>query len=322
VLRVTVAAPVRNPRYARFAWFVVAFNVVVIVWGALVRATGSGAGCGDHWPDCGGDIGSIEMIVELTHRLLTGVDGPLVIAMAVWGWRAFPAGHAVRRGAAWSLVLLVSEALIGAALVKLGYVKDNASPMRAVWMGGHLLNTNLMLAAMALTAWSAGAGARTRVRAHAGVAWAILGATVMALAAGMTGAVAALADTLFRASSLSAGFEQDAVAGAHLFLRLRALHPVVAVLAAAAGLSAASVTTAVRSTPGVKRAARMVRVALVLQVGAGLLNLVLLAPVAMQLVHLVLADAVWIALVLLGAEGLADATASEPSTTVIAAAAE
>jgi heme A synthase len=309
-------------RYARFAWFVVAFNVIVIVWGAFVRASGSGAGCGDHWPDCGGDTATVEFLIELTHRVLTGLDTPLVIGLVVWGWRAYPAGHPVRRDSAWSLGLLVTEALIGAALVKFGYVKDNVSPMRAVWMGGHLLNTNAMLAAMALTAWSASSDARVRVRSHAGVAWAVAGAMVMVLAAGMTGAIAALADTLFRASSLREGLAQDSVAGAHLFLRLRALHPFVAVLAAVVTLSATSITVAVRGARPVKRAARALRIAVLAQVAGGLLNVVLLAPIAMQHVHLVIADAVWVALIVLGASALRDDVAADAGPRALAAPAE
>jgi heme A synthase len=298
----------RPSRYARFAWLVLAFNVAVIAWGALVRATGSGAGCGDHWPECGGDRGSVEMLIELTHRLMTGADTPLVIALVVLGFRAFPRGHLVRASAVASLVLLVTEALIGAALVKLGYVKDNVEPMRAAWMGGHLLNTNFMLAAMTATAFFARFD-RPRVSARASVAWPLAGAAAMVLLTGMTGAIAALADTLFHSSTLPEGMAQDGASGAHLFLRLRALHPLFAVLAAAATLGAATVVTTLRAAPEVARAARVLRVAVVVQVVLGVANLLLLAPVAMQLVHLVIADGVWIALVVFALAALTRAEA-------------
>jgi heme A synthase len=127
---------------------------------------------------------------------------------------------------------------------------------------------------------------------------------VLLVGAGATGAIAALGDTLFHAQTLSEGMAQDASATAHLFLRLRALHPVFAGLAAVAVLASASVVVAMRPSPQVVRAARVVRVVVTAQVVAGVMNLVLLAPIAMQIVHLVLADTLWIALVVLGLAAL------------------
>ncbi len=42
--------------FSRYAWGVLLWNVLVALWGAYVRATGSGAGCGSHWPTCNGEI--------------------------------------------------------------------------------------------------------------------------------------------------------------------------------------------------------------------------------------------------------------------------
>src|SRR5204862_3551323 len=93
--------------FVRYAWAVVAYNVAVVLWGAFVRATGSGAGCGNHWPLCNGAIApqspTLATIIEFTHRATSGVDLVLVAILAWWAFRAFPRGHPARRGAALSV---------------------------------------------------------------------------------------------------------------------------------------------------------------------------------------------------------------------------
>src|ERR1700682_2434048 len=109
--------------FARYAWAVVAYNVAVVLWGAYVRATGSGAGCGNHWPLCNGAAlpvsPSLGTIIEFTHRATSGIDLALVALLVVWAFRAFARGHPVRLGATLSAIFLMSEALLGAALVLL-----------------------------------------------------------------------------------------------------------------------------------------------------------------------------------------------------------
>jgi len=143
-------------RFRRFAWGVLAYNLLVVAWGAYVRATGSGAGCGSHWPLCNGEVipraERIETLIEFSHRLTSALDGLLVLALAVWAFRLFPRRHPVRPAAAWSLVFLVAEALIGAGLVRFELVADDASLARALVMAAHLVNTFLLLAALTLTA--------------------------------------------------------------------------------------------------------------------------------------------------------------------------
>src|SRR6266540_6286398 len=106
-------------RFAKYAWFALAFNLLVIVWGAFVRASGSGAGCGSHWPLCNGEVvpvnPSIERVIEFTHRGMSGVALLLVLGMVIWAFRAYPPGR-VRRGAVASMIFILIEALIGAAL--------------------------------------------------------------------------------------------------------------------------------------------------------------------------------------------------------------
>lgn len=296
--------------FAGYAWGVLGYNVAVVLWGAYVRATGSGAGCGNHWPLCNGEIAphspSTAMLIEFSHRASSGLDGPLVLLLLLWAFRAFPKGHPARLGAALSGVFLVTEALLGAALVKLGHVANNASPMRAYSDSAHLVNTLTLLACLTLTAWW-GSG-RPAVLVHGRDGWLAGISLAVVVVLGISGAITALGDTLFPVHSLSAGFAQDLDPAANIFLRLRIFHPMIA--AGAAAWLAFYAAGAGFARPAVRPFAWAVGGLLVAQLGAGVVNLALLAPVWMQILHLLLADLLWIALVLLCATSLSGAGAS------------
>ncbi|HZH32118.1 MAG TPA: COX15/CtaA family protein [Pyrinomonadaceae bacterium] len=298
-------------RLAVYAWLVVAANLFVIVWGAYVRASFSGDGCGSHWPLCNGEVlptnGLLKTAVELTHRLTSGVALLLVVGLVWRARRLFPRGHRVRRGAFWSLVFILIEALIGAALVKFELVAGNASIARAFVMSIHLVNTFLLLAALTLTAWWAMGGEAVRLRGQ-GKTGAIFAAGLCGtLLIAVSGAIAALGDTLFPANSLAEGIRQDLSGAAHFLVRLRVLHPLFAVGIGCYTIAAASyVNNFLR--PGLPRARQftsLLTTLFLLQLGAGILNVSLLAPIWLQLTHLLLADFYWMALVLTAASALA-----------------
>jgi len=278
---------------ARFAWFVLAYNVAVILWGAYVRATGSGAGCGNHWPLCDGTVALVSAnthkIIEYTHRAMTGIDTPLVLILVVWAFRAFPRFDPTRRAALLSGIFLLTEALIGALLVKIQHVAQNAD---AFTESAHLVNTLMLVACFALTAWFAGGHEPPKLRGRNAWMAAISLAAVMLLS--ITGVIAALGDTLFPAKTLAAGIAQDFDAGSSLLLRLRGLHPLIA-----AAVAAWLTMYAVGRLRSAKSAALRVVVLVWIQLLAGLVNFLLQAPVWMQIVHLLIADLVWISLVLL-----------------------
>ncbi len=287
--------------FSRFAWCVLGYDVAVIAWGALVRATGSGAGCGQHWPTCNGEVvprsATAQTLVEYTHRATSGIALALVIVLALWARRAFRRGHPARTAAALSLFFLVTEALLGAGLVLFGWVAADASAGRGWAMALHLANTFLLLAALSLTAGlsrPAAAGAESSPGALPGLLLAGLVATTLA---GVTGAIAALGDTLFPASSFAAGLRQE-LGGGSVLLRLRLLHPFVA--GGAALLLVAGVHRAARARRerDGRRAAAVATALVGVEVVAGAANVLLLAPVWLQVVHLVLADLVWISSVL------------------------
>jgi heme A synthase len=291
--------------FTRYAWFVLGFLILVILWGAVVRATGSGAGCGNHWPRCNGVFiprePEIETIIELTHRLTSAFSGVLVLGMMAWAFRLFPKRHIVRKGTVLSTFFIITEGLVGAGLVLFELVAHNASLARAVVMALHLVNTFLLLAVVALTAWWAGGGAPLQLRGQGKVGRLVIVGVILMLLLGASGAVTALGDTLFPAGSLTEGFSQDFMPTAHFLIRLRVYHPIIGIIT---GIYLFLAGTALeRERPGVQTLilSRAVKFIVVTQLLAGLINLLLLAPVWMQIIHLLLADLLWIAVILLGA---------------------
>ena len=292
-------------RFSTFAWVVLAFNLLVILWGAYVRATGSGAGCGSHWPLCNGVVvplqPQIETIVEFTHRLTSGLAFLIVLVLVVWAFRAYPRGHPVRLGAMLSMIFIITEALVGAGLVLYGWTAEDQSIGRVISISIHLINTFLLLATLTLTAWWASGGERIVLRGQGISVWLFVIGFLGVLILGVSGAITALGDTLFPAGSLSEGIAQDFVPTAHFLVRLRVWHPVIAMLNGLYLLFLGGLIYQFRATPRIQRLALTLGALFLAQLVAGMINLGLLAPVWMQLVHLLLADMVWIALVLLAA---------------------
>jgi heme A synthase len=301
-------------RFAKYTWGVLAANLGVVLWGAYVRASGSGAGCGSHWPLCTGEViprsPALATIIELTHRVTSGVALLLVVGLLIWSRRVAPPRSSVRLGATLSMLFMLGEAGIGASLVKLELVAHNASLARALYLSAHLLNTFLLLGSLALTGWWASGGAQLALRGRSARLWLLGIGVVGTLLVGMTGAITALGDTLFPAGSLLEGLRQDTSGTAHLLVRLRVLHPVLAIGTGLYLLALAASVAARGRGPIVSGLARGLGTLVVAQWVAGLTNVALLAPVWLQLTHLLLADLVWIVLVLLGAAVLAQPAAS------------
>ena len=281
---------------SRYAACVLGFMVVVILEGAVVRATGSGAGCGNHWPLCNGEViphhPRIATMIEFAHRSLTGILTTMVVALIAWVFVARERGTRVRRAAIWVSVLLVTEALLGAVLVKGAYVEKNASDMRVFVQCVHFTNTMLLVAALALTWWWARerVGVVATVEARS-VAWL---AVVSTIVVGATGSVAALADTLFPAPSLRAGLMEDFSAAAPLLVRMRWVHPAAALV----GVVCVAWLCVRVSGSAVRWLGWLMVAQLVLGVG----DVLLLAPMWMQVLHLLGADLYWIALVVVAAQ--------------------
>jgi len=278
-------------RFARLAWSVLGWNLFVVLWGAFVRASGSGAGCGEHWPLCNGAIlppsPTLTTIIEFMHRITSGVALLSVGALLFFALRIFPKGHPTRRFSGLSLVLILIEALLGAGLVLLAYVEKNASAGRAVYLCLHLTNTLLLLTAIAAAAWSA-----TRpISTWAAQPGLIKAAFAAALLSCLSGVIAALGDTIWPAATLAEGLKADFTSASPALLRLRLLHPV---LASSAGIFL--LTAAVTKIQAPYR--NVIVLLTTLQLTLGVTNVILLAPTWMQIVHLAVACILWLTLAL------------------------
>jgi heme a synthase len=295
--------------FTRATIALLAFTLSVVAWGGLVRASRSGDGCGANWPTCNGELFPkapvLKTRIEFTHRVMSGASLVLTAGLAGWAFLRFPRRSWPRRGAATALAFSCSEALIGAAIVLLRLVGTDSSLTRVVGMGLHLMSTFFLLAALLLTALWASGTAPPRLRGQRPLGTLLSASLGALLLLGMSGALAALGDTLFPAHSLREGFAQDVSPTAHFLLRLRILHPLLAGLGASLLLATAAVASLLRPSSAVRRTALLVAAAVTTQLLVGLVNLALLAPVPLQLVHLVLADGVWLSVVALGAHALA-----------------
>ncbi len=302
--------------YARYTWGVLWFTGAVILFGAVVRITGSGAGCGQHWPTCQGEVAhlpqSVETAIELTHRLTSGVNLLLVIGLYVWSRRVLPSGHTSRKAAGFTLVFILIEALIGAGLVLARLVGNNESGARAIVMSAHLVNTCLLTAALVIAAWTAKREASVSLRPR-GVEWVAVVGLIGILLVSMTGAITALGDTLYPVAAGEFDLAHATTDGAHFLKRLRIVHPVLAIAVALGLVYCANRVGAERTSSPVGNLARAVRLLVFVQIGAGAMNIVLSAPGWMQVVHLALATLVWVCVVLLLVAAIETRTASKPA---------
>lgn len=294
-----------NRRFTTFAWGVLAYNLLVIIWGAVVRATGSGAGCGSHWPLCNGELmpraPRLETLIEFSHRLTSGLALVSVVILLVWALRHYPAGHIIRKGAWASMLFMLSEALVGAGLVLFEYVAFDQSIARAYWMAGHLINTFFLLAAITLTAWWASGHDAWQWRGQGLIRWLLTAAWAAMLILGVSGGITALGDTLALTGGISPA-ESTMVAQ---LVALRIYHPLLAIGVGIVLVAIAWVVMTRRPGPETQWWGRTLMVLFGVELVLGAINVALKAPVWMQIIHLLVADLLWITLVLLTASALA-----------------
>ena len=285
--------------FSRWAWWFVGYLIAVILFGAWVRIAGAGAGCGNHWPLCNGDVVPVapasKTIIEFTHRVTSGLCGLIGIGFIVWAWRM--GDRRVLRAALATMFFILVEGFVGAVLVKKELVVNDASVSRAVVIGLHLANTLLLVAAATAMAWWASPVVVATRAAGRGL---LLAAMLVLVFTNMTGAVTALGDTLFPLQptldgSLWAKVREDLTAGQHFLVRLRVIHPFVAVFCAA---FLSGVVGAVRrgyaGDAGMVGLLRWPLMLVGMQVLLGVLNIVLAAPGVVQIGHLLLAQLVWV----------------------------
>jgi heme A synthase len=292
--------------FSKFAWGVLVYNIFVILWGAVVRATGSGAGCGSHWPLCDGEVipraPQVETMIEFTHRLTSGVAFLLVVGLLIWGFKVYSKGHPVRIGVVFAMFFMLTEALVGAGLVLFGLVGDNVSIERAVVMAIHLVNTLFLLAFLTLTAWWASGGKAFDLKGKVLVIFALGVGILGMLILGASGAVTALGDTLFPVGSFNDASLLSPTA--QTLISLRIFHPTIAIVVSIYLIIIVIIIRKINPQPTVVYLSYVFTWLLIAQLGLGYLNVLLSAPIWMQIIHLLMADAIWIVLILFTANVL------------------
>jgi len=280
----------------RLAWITLWANVVVIIQGAFVRATGSGAGCGAHWPTCNGEVipisGDVHTAIEFTHRILSSV----VLILGAWllrrVWRERHENRGLFVFGLAAFVFLIIEAGLGALTVLWGLTGDNQSTARGLMVATHLVNSLFLMGSLAGTVVYA-----RRERPDYPLRLAQQGPLLTVLLVGLigmqvlmfSGGIAAMGNTMFPSESLAEGIAADFDPESHPLIRLRILHPLIAIVVGVYLFLALGLARWIKPVPEGHRLRQWLLGTYVVQLLVGTLNLALLAPIVLQMLHLGLA---------------------------------
>ena len=296
----------RSTRFTQFAWFTLVYNVVVILWGVFLRASKSGDGCGQHWLTCQGEVipsaPELKTIIEFSHRMTTGPAFVFVVILLIWALRKYDKGSPVRTAAIVSFVFIITEVLIGAVLVLTGNTAEALTSERPFLAIGHLINSSLLLASLALTAWFS---ASDRTLTFSGrskmITFLVIGVALLLLA-GISGSIAALSGMLFPSETLAEGVSADFAGTSNLLVRLRVSHPLLAIATSVYLIFLSGwLKRDAEGDSAVGRWSNIVSIVALAQLAFGAATFLMLAPIVMQVGHLFLADLLWISFVLMSA---------------------
>ncbi|MGC2236633.1 MAG: COX15/CtaA family protein [Pyrinomonadaceae bacterium] len=303
-------------KFAKYAWFVLAYNVVVILWGVFLRASKSGDGCGQHWLTCNGEVipsaPQLKTIIEFSHRITSSLAGIFIVVLLVWvliNW--FNGQHERKKhllkAAICSFIFVALEGWLGARLVLTGNTAETLTPERPFWMAAHLVNTFILLAFLSLTAWFAGGGKKINFRTEPKVLLLLILGVLGIFIVGISGSIAALSSMIFPSASLAEGVAKDFSETSHILLRLRVFHPILSIIIGVFLIFLAGwLKSKTDENSSGRRWTKVLSILILVQFAWGALTFLTLAPILMQLVHLLLADAIWIAFVLMSANFLAE----------------
>ncbi|CAN5382799.1 hypothetical protein BH20ACI2_BH20ACI2_09560 [soil metagenome] len=298
-----MGSEIKLSAFARYSWFVLIFNLLVVLWGVFLRASKSGDGCGQHWLTCHGEVipsaPELKAVIEFSHRITSAIAFLLVAALLIWTFKKFAKGDPIRKTALLSFIFIVTEAALGAGLVLTGNTAETLTASRPFWMAGHLINTFILLAFLTLTARYASGGKRLRwdVGKKFLVPIALAGLAVLII--GLSGSIAALANMIFPSGTLAEGLVKDFSSTSNVLLRLRLLHPITAILGGVFLIFLTGwMAKAAGNEKSVTKWSNILSILVLVQLAFGSATLFMLAPIVMQLGHLLLADAIWISLVL------------------------
>ena len=314
-------AELKMSKFAKYAWFVLAYNIIVILWGVFLRASKSGDGCGQHWLTCNGEVipsaPQLKTVIEFSHRITSSLAGILIVILLIWtlvNWFSDKSNRKsyLLKTVISSFVFVIIEGLLGAGLVLTGNTAETLTAARPFWMAAHLINTLILLTFLTLTAWFVSGGKPFNFKAQPKVLL-LLGLAVAGIfLIGMSGSVAALSSMLFPSATLAEGIAKDFSETSNILLRLRLLHPILSISVGVFLIFLANwLKSKARESFLIQRLANALSILVLIQFASGALTLLTLAPIVMQLIHLFLADAVWITFVLMSASVLAESNAEK-----------
>jgi heme A synthase len=288
----------------RYFNFVIIYICFVIIWGAYVRVTGSGAGCGSHWPLCNGSVipmePSLHTKIEFFHRLTSGLSLIFVLLGGYWARKITPKDSFVRKLSKVAVISIIFEALIGAGLVLFELVSHDQSLKRTFSIALHFVNTLILLGSLTLTAKN------LPFPQNLQFSWPTKKLKTQTLTflslfflLGTTGAITALGDTLFPSQSLAHGIQADWNSASHFLVRLRILHPIIATVFFLSVIpwihqQKAAFTSHSSNFKNLQLHANLVTAFLIANIFLGIMNLLLLAPAWLQLMHLFVGLSIWI----------------------------
>lgn len=297
--------------FAKYAWFVLGYNLLVVLWGVFLRASKSGDGCGMHWLTCHGEVlptaPEFKTVIEFTHRIMSAVDGLFMLILlgwSIWLWRRSRSDQdrSVLKTTAAAFFFVLTEGAIGAGLVLTGNTAETLTAARPFWMAAHLINTFILLAFLTLTARRASGSAGLKFRVEPKYIGAIAFVIVAILVVGISGSIAALSNMIFPSGTLSESVAKDFSETSHVLLRLRLLHPTSAILASVFVIFVSGWLAKQRfGDKVVLRWSNVLAILILLQIAFGAATLLMLGPIVMQLGHLIIADAIWISFVMFAA---------------------
>ncbi|MEZ5345592.1 MAG: COX15/CtaA family protein [Pyrinomonadaceae bacterium] len=291
-------------KFAKYAWFTLAYNMIVVIWGVFLRASKSGDGCGQYWLTCHGEVvpsaPELKTVIEFSHRIMSGIDFFVVLILVIWTFRKFEKSQQIRKFAFVSFVFIITEALIGAGLVLTGNTALALTDARPFWAIGHLINTFILLGALSLTAWTASGGGKLRFAGYKKELALMIAAAAGMLLIGTSGSLAALSSMLFPVETLAEGIRQDFSDASHILLRLRISHPILSVMIGVFLVFLAGwISRKKPENKWLRTFAKAHSALVVFQLMFGAATLFMLAPIVMQLGHLFLADSIWITFILM-----------------------
>ena len=264
-------------------------SIFSIIAGAVVRATGSGDGCGSSWPTCNGrvipSLNSASEQIEFSHRAISGLLLIVTIAIFIKSFNN-SVTSLQKKVINYLTFFVILEALIGAVIVLYEWVGMNSSIPRIAAVPLHLVNTFGLLA-MYTIIFKLTQNPEIKISNLIDRKFKII--TFLFILTGATGSIAALADVLFPSESFIAGIVEDFDSTSEILTRLRVLHPIVSTV-----LSFMLFNESKRLEDKFNLKTNQIKILVIIGVTLGVLNVFININIFLSVVHLLVADLLWI----------------------------